>query len=262
MAGKSARKTGTDVAPQRSGVPSTRAERLSADAGKGVSTNRDDKIIPMIRVLQTGSPQCLKQKAEHIKGAEAGDFFFKNMLVPLVKGDKGFDFIPCAFLRCWLEFDGPRDDNPKFIRRHEDDNGRPKGVAGLELAEDGYDFENKDGHRFTFSREFYGLADGRPFMFPFGGSGHTTAREWQTLMEQFQLSDGRVEPSFNRAYKITSVPKTNESGDWFGVRFEHIDEVSDKDYDLGLALHNAVMGGAVRGEAPDIPAADDGKKHI
>jgi hypothetical protein len=233
----------TAVVVKKENLPSNRAERLAADAGKGVSQDRDDKIIPMIRVLQAQSPQCLKAKPEYIKGAEAGDFYFKNMPQELVKGDAGFEFIPCAFLKCWLEFDGPRDESPNFVRRHEDAKGRPAGVEGLELAEDGYDFEDKDGHRFTYSREHYGFADGRPFVFPFGGSGHTTSREWQTLMDQFQLSDGRPEPSFNRKYQVTTVPRSNASGDWYGVRIVHLGEVTDEEYDRGRALHGAVMAG-------------------
>lgn len=247
-------------------VGASRAERMAADAGKGVSQDRDDKIIPMVRVLQAQSPQCLKAKPEFIKGAEAGDFFLKNTLEPLVKGEEGFIFQPCYFTKAWLQFDGPRDDNPKFVKRHDDLKGRPAGVDGLDLAEDGYDFTNKDGHRFTLSREFYGLVNStQPFLFPFGGSGHTTAREWQTLMDQFQLKNGQPEPSFNRKYKITTVPKSNESGDWYGVRFAPVGEVTDEEYDRGLALHNAVAKGAVRGEAPEsevVPAGKAGDEKI
>jgi len=246
------------VTATRSQPPSARAERLMADAGKGVSKDRDDKIVPMIRVLQSQSPQCLKAKPEFIKGAEAGDFYFKNMLTELIKGDEGFEFQPCAFLKCWLEFDGPRDDNPKFVGRHEDAQGRPSGVPDLELDEDGYDFVNKKGHRFTYSREHYGLtADGKPFVFPFGGSGHTTSREWMTLMDQFQLKNGQIEPSFNRMYRLTTVPKSNEAGDWYGVRVQHVGEVTDEQYDRGLALHNAVMSGAKVAEAPADEADED-----
>lgn len=232
---------------------SSRADRLAADAGKGVSPDRDDKLVPMIRVLQSQSPQCLRQKPEYIEGARAGDFFLKNTVIPVVKGEDGFDFVPCAFLKCWLEFDGPRDESPNFVARHEDAGGRPKDVAGLILdPEDGYDWISRDGHRYSLSREHYGLVNGKmPFMFPFGGSGHTTSREWQTLMDQFRLPGGRVEPSFNRKYHVSTTPKSNKSGDWYGVSIVHLGEVSDEEYNLGRMLWEAVMSGSRVAEAPE-----------
>lgn len=234
----------------KAGLPaaSSRAARLAADAGKGVSQDANDKLVPMIKVLQAQSPQCLRQKPEFVKGAEAGDFFLKGMPAPVVKGADGLEFQPCAFMKVWLEFDGDRDDNPQFMGRRLE---VPKEAT---LAEDGYDYEmvvGKKTHRFTFSREHYGLINGKPFVFPFGGSGHTTSREWQTLMDQFQLPDGRPEPSFNRKYRLTTVPKTNASGDWYGVRIEEMGEVTDEEYDRGLSLHNAVMAGTKVAEAPE-----------
>lgn len=244
-----AHRPGTQV-----GIPA-RAERMEADAGKGGSTNRDDKIVPMIRVLQAQSPQCLKQKPEYVKGAEAGDFFLKNTLTPIVKGEVGLEFQWCAFARCWLEFDGPRGDSPKFVGRLEDDNNRPRVAPGVEVKldeDDGYDYVDKSGHRYTFSREHYGLVGGRPFVLPFGGSGHTTSREWSTLADQFQLPSGKPEPKWNRKWLIRTVPKSNASGDWFGIQFEPVPgEVTDEEYARGLAFYNAVVGGVAVAEAPE-----------
>src|ERR1700685_4286761 len=70
-------------------VPSARAARLAADAGKGVSKDRDDKFVPIIRVRQSQSPECLRQRPEYIAGAEAGDFFLKTTLKPVIKGGDG-----------------------------------------------------------------------------------------------------------------------------------------------------------------------------
>ena len=239
-----------------------RAEMVRAHAGKGVSKNQDDKIIPMIRVLQAQSPQCLKQKAEFIPGAEAGDFYMPNTPQPLVKGEEGLRVQSCAFKTCWLEFDGPRDQRPNFVRRHDvGADGRPDGVVGLELDADGFDYVDPRGHRYTFSREHYVLVNGRlPFLLPFGGSGHSVSRGWQTLMDQFRLDDGSVEPSWNRRYRLTTVPRSNDSGDWFAIRVEVDGEgdaslVSDAEFDRGLQFYEAVMGGEVQGEAPPTAAA-------
>ena len=244
----------------KSPPPATRAERLAADAGKGVSKDQSDKFVPMVKILQSQSPQCLRQRPEYVPGAEAGDFYMKNTLTPVIRGSEGIEFIPCAFMKCWLEFDGPRDEKPNFVGRHGDlPGGRPDVPAsrGLKLdEEDGYDYIDANGHRYTYSREHYGLVDGKPFVMPFGGSGHTTSKEWQTLMDQFRLRDGRVEPSFNHKYKLTTVPRSNKSGDWFAVNVAHIGEVSDEEYELGHRLHEAVEGGTKVAEVPERDAGE------
>lgn len=249
------------VAGQRA-APSARLARLEEDAGRGVSKDQSDKLVPMIRVLQSQSPQCLRQKPEYIEGARAGDFYLKNTVTPIVLGEEGFDVIPCAFLKCWLEFDGPRDQSPNFVARHEDEKGRPRGIPNLALdEEDGYDYIDREGHRYSLSREHYVLMNGKqPFMFPFGGSGHTTSREWQTLMDNFRLPSGRTEPSFNRKYHVTTTPKSNKSGDWYGIKIEHLGEVTDAEYELAKALNEAVETGAKVAEAPERSDAAAGDK--
>lgn len=238
-------------------VPGSKVNRAQY-ADKGKSTNRDDKIVPMIKLLQSQSPQCLRQRPEYVKGAEAGDFYLRGAPEPLVKGDQGLVVQSCAFLRCWLEFDGPRDDNPNFVKRHEDDNGRPAGASemGLELDENGFDYVNKEGHRWSFSREHYLIIGGRPYVLPFGGSAHTASREWNTLMDNY-----RGEASWNRKYKVTTIPKSNESGDWFGFKIEVMPgEVTDEEFLQGAAFHELVEGGA-RAEAPPTDVKE-GEKHI
>lgn len=266
---KVAQKAGQVPATRRDQVPATRAQRLERAAGRGVSTDRDDKIIPMIRVLQSQSPQCLKQKPEYLgKDAEAGVFWFKGAAKELVDGKVGFEFIPCYFTKAWLQFDGPRDKSPNFVARHEDRAKRPADVPGLELDEDGYDYVNKAGHRWSLSREFYGLVRFKGsklwgmWLLPFSGGGHTTAREWQTLMDNFVLPSGRPEPSYNRRYLINTIPKSNSSGDWFGMRYVMQEEVTDDEFDLAEAFHLACASGAVRGEAPDAPLDNEADSKI
>jgi len=245
-------------------VPATssRAERLAADAGKGVSKNADDKTVPLIKVLQVGSPQCLRQKPEFIKDAKAGDFYIKGSLTPVISGEVDKEtgeggmerVISCAFKRCWLEFDGPRDDDPQFVARHEDGpDNKPAGIGGLFHPEgEKYDWQNEAGHRFTFSREHYIIYRGRPYVLPFGGTGHQTSRDWQTMMDQYRLTSGAVEPSWNRAYKLTTIPQSNSSGDWYGVKVEPLPgEVSDEEYEMGLLFFNQVQAGEKVAEAPE-----------
>jgi hypothetical protein len=242
------------------GAPSTRAARLEEDSGKGVSTDPSDKLVPRIVVLQSQSPQCLRQKPEFIEAARAGDFYLKGSITPLVTGEEGFDFIPTNFMKAWLEFDGPRDEQPNFISRHPDDRDRPQGVPELVKDEDGYDFIGREAHRYSQSREHYGLINGRPFLFPFGGTAHTTSKEWMSLMDGFRLPSGRIEPSYNRKYHITTTPKSNKSGDWYGIKIDHVGEVSDEEYELARTLHKAIEAGAKVAEAPEGAAGDSGEK--
>jgi hypothetical protein len=255
---KVAATTTNDEGRPKAGALATRAKGTevgapldrSAYANRGKSTNRDDKIVPMVKVLQSQSPQCLKQRPEYVKGAEAGDFYVRGALNPLVKGSEGLVVQPCAFLRCWLEFDGPRDSNPKFVQRHEDAAGRPAGQEDLRKDEEGFDFVSPQGHRFTFSREHYVLIGKAPYVIPFGGSAHSSSREWMTMMDQYM-----GEASWNRRYKITTVPRHNDFGDWYGFKIEPLpEEVTDEEFSRGAELWHAVEGGA-RAEVPSEDAS-------
>ena len=104
------------------------------------------------------------------------------------------------------------------------------------------------------TREFFIMTpDGKPYLFPFHGTGHTTARRWQTYFKQFRHPQtGKVMASFSRKYLLTTVAQSNRLGHWFGVQFTDRGWVSQSEYDAAKALHAIVARGAYRVEMPAI----------
>ena len=51
------------------------------------------------KILQTLAPQLNKKKAEYVEEAEVGDILLKGHEPSIVKGDKGFEFVPLLKLQ-------------------------------------------------------------------------------------------------------------------------------------------------------------------
>ncbi len=82
------------------------------DAGKGVSTDVADNVVPLLKILQPLSPQVLKQKQEYIKGAEAGMIYPRGEK-QVWDGEEGIRIVPCYYERVWLEWGPERGDGLK-----------------------------------------------------------------------------------------------------------------------------------------------------
>src|SRR5678815_5397165 len=76
------------------------ADRYS---GEGTVKNIDPSklIIPQVRILQGQSPQVKKNNVNYVEGAEPGMIFLSASVPPLVSGDEGILFQPCAFQSRW-----------------------------------------------------------------------------------------------------------------------------------------------------------------
>src|SRR6202035_3091033 len=69
---------GTNVTALRpGGPPAALADRMKADAGRGVSTAQEDNQVPLIYVLQPLSPQVDKRSEQYVEGAEPGDLWLR-----------------------------------------------------------------------------------------------------------------------------------------------------------------------------------------
>jgi hypothetical protein len=221
-----------------------------ADAGMGVSFKQEDQLLPLIYILQTNSPVVEKRSEVHIEGAEAGHFWLRNSLTPIVDGEVGIEAIPCEMIRTWIEWlpnrqgfvarhNSPPEDMVERVQR--DENGREKTVW----------IRSGNGNSIQDTREFFLLVNGQPFDLPCTGTKHTFARQWQTMFHQFKHpKTGNVMPSFSRKYRLTTVPMSNAVGKWFGLKFQDLGFVSKAEYDAGKSFHMAVKKGEKKGEAP------------
>lgn len=252
--------------------PAYMAEMMSADAGKGVSSDQADNLVPLIYILQDQSPQVLKRNPAYIENAEAGSIWLRNAPDPIVHGEEGIDVVPCYFSKDVVEWK-PRDDGGGFIARHEFQAGEdidklaarlkaekkvdPKNPnrfdyimpSGNELVETRY-------HTVLVLREGGGVL---PFVIPLSSTGHTFSRQWMFKFNSKQ-HNGKPTASYACVYRIKTGLKKNASGEWFGFQEDDgtwlWEKFDDPDYVTSLflqarSLHDAFAQGLKQADVPE-----------
>lgn len=263
---KATNKTTAVAAPRAAaGVPAHLKSKIKEDAGKGISENQDDSLVPLIVVLQAQSPQAIKQKPEYIKGAEAGVIWLKNAPQPIVPSEVGILFQPCHFYKNVGE----------WIPRNKDGSGG--GYVGVhdtmpadakEVA-DADDPERKRmmsprGTEYVEARNHAGIAytaDGQafPYLIPLSSSGHSVSRQWMFMMKSKTVEGTKV-PSWAVIYRLRTLMRTKGNQTWFvldpkeGGDDGEVLWATEEQYEAGKALHAAFAAGEKRGDLASMEA--------
>lgn len=243
-----------DNLPQTVGasqLPAGIEEFAERDAGSGVSTRAEDNLVPLIYVLQDGSPQVKERDEDYIVDAKAGDIWLRASLDPIAKGGEGIWAQPCAFYTDVVEWI-PRKKGGGFVARHDvmpsdvketADEENPNRVVyvrpnGNECRETRYHVVN-----------VFGRGTPQPYVIPLSGTGHTFSRQWMFMMNGVQIKDKKA-PSFSRLYNIKTKLKTNAAGEWFTFTIADSQWVPSLDaYNAGKALFDAFERGEKKAEA-------------
>jgi hypothetical protein len=219
------------------------------DEGLGVSFKPEDQLLPLIYVLQTNSPSVNKRGDAYIQGAEPGHFWLRNSLNPIRDGAEGIAVIPCEMVRTWIEWLPNRGG---FVARH--DIPPQDMVTKLVRGDDGRErsvLQRESGNILQDTREFYVIEHGFPYVLPCTGTKHTFARSWQSMFHQFRHpKTGKIMSAFTRKYRLTTVPMSNAVGEWFGLKFQDMGEVTISEYNEAKAFYYAVKKGEKKAEAP------------
>jgi hypothetical protein len=237
---------------QQTQLPAEQDEYLELTgqyAERGVSFKQEDQLLPLIYVLQALSPQVEKRGDAYIEGAEAGDFWLRNSLDPIRKGEEGISAIPVEMFRTWIEWLPNRGG---FVARH---NEPPADmVAKVIRGDDGREREvmaRANGNLIVDTREFYIMVDGDPYVLPCSSTKHTFARSWQTMFHRFKHpKTGKIMPAFAHKYRLSTVPTSNALGKWFGLKFEDAGSSTLEELRTCIAFSNAVIKGERKAEAP------------
>jgi hypothetical protein len=189
---------------------------MAADAGKGVSTDIADNIVPLVYILQSNSPQVQKKGENYVQDAEDGMIWFRGSKV-VVSGDDGIPVVPCHFDKCWIEW---QPDRGGFVGRHKD---KPaNAVQKTDPANPKKKFwALPNGNHVVETREHVVIVldvfeRPMPFVIPMSGSGHGASRAWMTLMNRKVVPGTDLKaPSYGFIYRMKLQFRTNDQGDWF-----------------------------------------------
>lgn len=209
-------------------VVSNLPAHLMADAqefaGAGMSDRQQDFLLPFLYVAQSNSPQLKKQQADkYIEGLQAGDIF-NTATGEFWRGDTGLEVHHAFFQAAEVEW-VTRKAGGGYVATHQPSDPIVKTVRidpsdpRVRLVAPGADGK---AHQLVETRyHFVILPSGSPAVLGMASTGLQTSRQWMTLMREFKApgADGRMItlPTWSRKYRIKTVYRTNDQGDWFQV---------------------------------------------
>jgi hypothetical protein len=250
-------------------LPAALMEEMEKDAGRGVSTDQADNLVPLIYVLQAQSPQVLKKNENYIEGAEAGDIWLRNADQPIVKGEEGEIFQPCHFAHgLWIEWGAQRGSG--FVARHSSKPAEAElGMITDDRGNARQAWVMPSGNVVVETRQVTGLVHGPngqrlPYVIPFSGTGHTVAKGWNSDIVNHPLAPGKQSAAFHHLYRLKTRYRTNKLGEWYLLDPQRQGWVQTaEDVANGRTLCAAVESGekqaapeadtGAAGSAPDMP---------
>lgn len=250
------------AAASTSALPAHLAARVHADAGKGVSTASEDNIVPLIYVLQSGSPQVKKNNPDYIEGAGEGDLWLRNAPTPIVDGMKGIVVQPCYFYKSWVEWMPNRGG---FVTQHPAGAERPAGAVEKPNPENPKKMQwvLPNGNtvvetRYHVVRVFLDDTTRAAYVIPMSSSAHTSSRTWMSMMNNKTVGQDKA-PSYAALYTLKTKGKTKGEFSWATWDISDAGWVqSEDDYNAGAKLHEQFATGEKQAEA-DKHNGDDAK---
>jgi hypothetical protein len=241
MATKSAK---TSVAPLTTALPGYLQEALPADAGGGLSPNSSDYARPNLRIVQSGSPILTADNAKHLAEAKPGDWAIVELGL-CFDGSEGLVVQHCGQINTWSEF---LPDRQGFVARHltkPDDTEAHEGRSRRPVL-----IRRSTGNLIIETRELYLLThDGIACVFFASSTQHQFARLWMLRLAQIRdPKNPEVKlPSYATDFRLTTTPKSNAFGRWYGPVFHEIGLVEDEArYLAAREFQHLVASGAVR----------------
>lgn len=263
-----------NVVPIKSQLPANMDEFLEQHAGEGTSQRSEDNVIPLLYLLQDGSPQVKSREPKYIVGANAGDILLTSTQ-HLYKGSEGILFQPCAFEINWTIW-VPRDQGGGFRGRCPDVEGAPE-YAGAEKYPDPKNARFERWHvkdetgkwlEMNQVRNHYGfLIDPDlgpiPALLPLTSTGHQVSKNWMVQMNSHRLPNGAVAPSYAYSYRLVSTIRKNPGNpDSFTWAVRDGARLSDQQIFMGYQLHADIASGAKQAATPEEGTQTDGDDSI
>lgn len=170
------------------------------------NASADDLAMPMIHLLQKGSPICDKSAPEYVEGMEAGMLY--NTVTQEAYPD-GIVFCLCYFRTDYAVF-ASRDNGGGFFGAYSTDSDARQAIHAI-AAE-----QKKVPEVFEVVRtgNHYGLLFSKgqaPQMavIPMTSTKLAVSRQWLTMI---RMSN---KPAYAYKYRITSITRSNQKGSWY-----------------------------------------------
>jgi hypothetical protein len=242
---------GNQVATKKSAELSTDVmDDILEFAGEGTSFDSSELQIPFLRIIQAGSPQVKKGKAEYIATAEQSDMF-NNVTMEVFPGDKGLTVVPCYQTTEYLEF-VPMDQGGGFRGKIDPSDPilqRTERQGAKEMLPTGNELVKSDQHYCLVMGE-----DGisQPVVIDMKSTQLKVSRRWKTQIAMQKIKHPKTgamitPPLFATQWKFTTVEESNDQGSWFNFSIEKIGLIENRDLMLeAKAFRDSVAAGEAK----------------
>ena len=196
---------------------------LLEDSEAGHNMSNDDMMIPRLRILQDGSPQVKKRDGAYVDGAEPGHIF-DNVSRQVYDGEKGIMVVPVTYRGTYIEW---KPDRGGLVG----DRGPNYDTSECKANEKGKLFL-PNGNEVVRTNEYFVFVvddDGvySPALISMSSSGLKKSKRWNSMINRLQIphpnGSGTINPAmFWTAYRLTSVPESNDDGSWMNWEVEMV----------------------------------------
>lgn len=255
--------------PTKSDDPLAAFATAMQEMGTGFeNVTAKDLLIPRLTILQGLSPQVTRGQPEFDESCRVGDIYDVGL------GQRFSDeliILPIHYLVQWLEW-APRASKKGLIRIHDHCPPHDYYVTNEKnqmISRIGGNLIQETGQLYCLNM----TADGRPSFIPFASTQLKKARKLLTLAtnEKVEVNGTLVTPPlFYRTYKLTTVPESNNEGNWMGWKIvpdKPVTELSDWSvkFEAVKKFRKAVLAGEIRGDVGEAEptaggaSADEGR---
>lgn len=205
---------------------------ITQHEGEGLDTLETTQALPLLRIIQDGSPIVKKSDPKHeekkIEGAEAGDIAFA--------GHEAFKELEVIALHgeiSYTEWDNgkPVANHCVSIVSHPDYRPRGHDPQKKNLERLGPNQIDKTNNYFVKFREPGG--EWRKGIIPFTSTQLKNATNWGKLLNNLKYDDGKSAPIFCSVWTVKTKSESNDHGSWYGwdIQFK---ELLDLEADIEL----------------------------
>jgi|TARA_R100001509_G_scaffold37071_1_gene19955 hypothetical protein len=254
----------TDVVKKNS-AGALAAINLRADSGKGTEEiKQGDTSTPILKILHQLSPECNKQSAKYVEGAEPG-MIYSSSFGNLVGGDKGLDVVVCHSQTRYPEWQERGDSALAPVGTHMEP---PKDA----IEERNGKYRLSNGNYVEKTMYFYVLAlvDGetRKAVIPMRSSNLTPGRELNNLIQNLRSSDdkGTFRPAaYAAVFNLKTAGKSWGDKNWHVYKPSKVRmlEMSNQDdasvYQMAQKLQSEAFKGSTQ---PKYEKVDSAKEDI
>lgn len=247
---------------------------FAADAGAGMEgAGVESFVIPMLFILQSGSPQVKASSGKLVEGAKEG-MFFETVGEHLHDGKEGVLIVPCAYRRVFLRWSADDAFQGEVA---------PEEVAKMQASGQVVEVDRKlcvvgaDGKAdpekcstLTDARNHYVLIVDqetgamRQALISLRSTQIKKSRMLMTSLVSIKVKGPAgapvTPPTYASLVRCTTMPESNDEGDWVGWQFRMEGFVTDPMlYAEAKKFHKAVTAGQVKAEPAEAMPSEGGK---